>query len=63
MSGTVPQDLLEILVCPQCKGDLALHSSYPGQHEALDCAACALRYPIEDGIPVMLTEEALALPA
>ncbi len=60
MSGTVPGDLLEILVCPQCKGTLALRAS-GAEHTALDCAACGLRYPIEDGIPVMLVEEARPL--
>jgi uncharacterized protein YbaR (Trm112 family) len=62
MSGTVPGDLLEILVCPSCKGDLALQSS-GAEHEALDCAPCGLRYPIEEGIPVMLVEEARRLDA
>jgi uncharacterized protein len=62
MSGTVPGDLLEILVCPACKGDLALQAR-GDEHEALDCAACGLRYPIEEGIPVMLVEEARRLDA
>lgn len=47
-------ELLEILVCPHCKGDL-VHIVAP---EALDCPACRLRYPIRDGIPVMLVDEA-----
>lgn len=44
--------LLEILACPKCKHELAL------QGEWLVCASCRLRYPIRDGIPVMLVEEA-----
>lgn len=49
--------LLEILCCPACHGDLVLHKE--GDTEtALDCAACGLRYPIEDGIPVMLVDKA-----
>jgi uncharacterized protein YbaR (Trm112 family) len=56
----VPAELLEMLVCPQCKGDLALRSR-ERDHEALDCVGCGLRYPIEDGIPVMLVEEARPL--
>lgn len=47
-------ELLEILVCPQCKGDLH-HNAEP---ESLDCSACKLRYPVRDGIPVMLVDEA-----
>ena len=39
----------ELLVCPRCRGDLSLDPSRP----ALLCAACALVYPIVDGVPVM----------
>lgn len=46
--------LLEILVCPACRGELTVHPD----HSALDCPACALRYRVEDGIPIMLTDEA-----
>jgi uncharacterized protein YbaR (Trm112 family) len=60
MSGRVDAELLEILVCPQCKGTLALRSE-ANAHQALECSACALAYPIEEGIPVMLVEEALPL--
>jgi uncharacterized protein YbaR (Trm112 family) len=34
-----------------------------GEELSLDCAACRLSYPVEDGIPVMLAEEARAIPA
>lgn len=50
-------DLLEILACPQCKGDLEYRDAEP----ALLCYACRLRYRIEDDIPVMLIEEATPL--
>lgn len=46
--------LLEILACPKCKGDLELVVT----NDALDCRVCKLRYPIREGIPVMLIEEA-----
>lgn len=46
--------LLEILVCPKCKGDLE-HRTAP---ETLVCPACALEYEVRDGIPIMLIEEA-----
>jgi len=50
----ISDELLSILVCPQCKCDL----EYDRAAEKLICAACGLRYPIIDDIPVMLVEEA-----
>jgi uncharacterized protein YbaR (Trm112 family) len=47
-------ELLKILVCPQCKGDL----EYKTQENQLVCNACRLIYRIEDDIPVMLIDEA-----
>jgi uncharacterized protein len=47
-------ELLKILVCPACKGDL-VHDEAAGR---LTCDACRLRYRIVDDIPVMLVEEA-----
>jgi uncharacterized protein YbaR (Trm112 family) len=46
--------LLEILVCPKCKGDLEHRS----EGSSLVCRACKLAYPIRDDIPVMLEGEA-----
>jgi uncharacterized protein YbaR (Trm112 family) len=46
--------LLEILVCPQCKGDLA----YKSDEGQLICNTCRLIYPVQDDIPVMLIDEA-----
>jgi uncharacterized protein len=54
MSGVDPK-LLEILVCPLCKGKLLV------RREELVCKADRLGYPIKDGIPVMLEEEARTL--
>lgn len=51
---TVPRQLLEILVCPKCRGEL----DYREQESALLCRQCKLRYPVRDGIPIMLIEEA-----
>jgi hypothetical protein len=53
----ISQDLLEILACPKCKGDVTLTAA----GDALDCAACRLRYPIKDDIPIMLIDEAIKL--
>jgi uncharacterized protein YbaR (Trm112 family) len=50
----IPQDLLEILVCPACKKPL-LHRENP---EALKCNACKRVYPVRDNIPILLVEEA-----
>jgi uncharacterized protein YbaR (Trm112 family) len=49
--------LLEILVCPLCKGPLV----YRQPEQELICKADRLAYPIRDGIPVMLSEEARRL--
>ena len=57
MSGVDPK-LLEILVCPLCKGRLL----YRKQAHELICKADRLGYPVMDGIPVMLEEEARKLP-
>lgn len=46
--------LLEILVCPICKGPL----NYDRAQQELICHADKLAYPIRDGIPVMLVDEA-----
>jgi uncharacterized protein YbaR (Trm112 family) len=51
--------LLEILVCPVCKGPL----DYRKAAAELVCKPCRLAYPIKDGIPVMLEEEARQVPA
>ncbi len=51
--------LLEILVCPICKGKLV----YNPKASELLCPVDRLGYPIRDGIPVMLSEEARELPA
>jgi uncharacterized protein YbaR (Trm112 family) len=51
----ISKELLEILACPKCKGDLFLNLSGDG----LICKACRLLYPIKDDIPVMLIDEAL----
>jgi uncharacterized protein YbaR (Trm112 family) len=51
--------LLDILVCPNCKGPL-VHNKDPKE---LICKPCRLAYPIRDDIPVMLVEEARELPA
>ncbi|WP_321528225.1 Trm112 family protein [Sedimenticola selenatireducens] len=51
--------LLDILVCPLCKSKL----TYNKKAGELICKADRLAFPIHDGIPVMLEEEARSLPA
>jgi len=51
--------LLDILACPLCKGPLVHHRD----PAVLVCRADRLAFPIRDGIPVMLEEEAKSLPS
>lgn len=51
--------LLDILVCPICKGPL----HFKREAAELICSPCRLAYPIKDDIPVMLEDEARKLPA
>jgi uncharacterized protein YbaR (Trm112 family) len=53
---TLDKKLLDILACPKCKGDLA-YKDTPEQ-ESLTCSRCKLKYRVEDGIPIMLIDEA-----
>jgi uncharacterized protein YbaR (Trm112 family) len=46
--------MLEILACPACKGDV----EYNMRDEKIICVGCGLKYPVKDGIPVMLVDEA-----
>jgi uncharacterized protein len=50
--------LLDILVCPICKGNLEYHKA----EAELVCKPCRLAFPIRDDIPVMLEDEARQLP-
>ena len=47
----ISQELLEILACPACKTPVRLEAGF------LACDVCGRRYPIRDGIPIMLIEE------
>jgi len=54
----IDKELLEILACPKCKADVRLDEA--AQRIICTSPTCGLRYPIRDGIPVMLIEEAEA---
>ncbi|RUM39369.1 MAG: Trm112 family protein [Desulfobulbus sp.] len=51
------QELLDIIACPQCKGEVTLNAEKNG----LICATCNLEYEIRDDIPIMLIEQAKRL--
>lgn len=59
-SMTLSPELLKILVCPKCKSALEHHAGPP---ESLVCRECRLVYAVQDGIPVMLIDEATPLDA
>ena len=48
----IREDLLEILACPACK------SAVIEKNDMIVCQTCHLKYPIRNGIPIMLIEEA-----
>ena len=54
---SLPPQLLSILVCPKCKGEL----EYREAESSLVCHRCALRDPVREDIPIMLLDEATPL--
>ena len=50
----VDAGLVELLVCPDCHGAV----EYKDRRGLIICTKCNLHYPVRDGIPVMLVEEA-----
>jgi len=56
MDAMLPQKLLDILVCPACRQPLAFRQSDAAQD--FRCAACKRVYPVRDGIPILLIDEA-----
>ena len=50
----IDKELLDILACPKCKGDIR----FSEEENGIICDACKLKYPIEDDIPVMLIDKA-----
>ncbi len=51
---TIDKQLLDVLACPKCKGNVKVE----GEKIVCQNPQCGLRYPIRDGIPVMLIDEA-----
>lgn len=56
----IDKQLLDILACPACKKPVEPAEARPGEDVQgwLTCTGCGLRYPIREGIPVMLVDEA-----
>ena len=54
---SISPELLEILACPKCKGDIYMNDSEDG----LICDHCKLLYEIRDDIPIMLIDEAKSI--
>ncbi len=50
----ITPELLDILACPSCKGALEPNAD----HSRLLCRHCGLNFPVRDGIPIMLIDEA-----
>ncbi|PQP34936.1 hypothetical protein C6A37_05150 [Desulfobacteraceae bacterium SEEP-SAG9] len=53
----ISKELLDILACPKCKGDIYLNATEDG----LICEKCKLLYEIKDDIPIMLIDEAKSI--
>jgi uncharacterized protein YbaR (Trm112 family) len=51
----VDRELLDILACPNCRGDVEYHEA---DNEIVCVGSCRYRYPVRDDIPVMLIDEA-----
>jgi uncharacterized protein len=55
----IPQELLDVLVCPACKKPLVLKD----EGKSLKCTECRRVYPVRDDIPIMLVDEAVIDPS
>jgi len=53
----INKELLDILACPKCKGNVHLNEKENG----IICDSCKLMYPVRDDIPIMLIDEAIPL--
>jgi len=52
-NNMIDKKLLDLLACPACKGKVGL------EQEKIVCRQCGRKYPIKDGIPIMLIEESI----
>ena len=56
----IPEELLKLIVCPQCKGELE-YKTENEKNEWLICHKCRLRFPVVDDIPVLRLDKAESL--
>jgi len=54
---SIDRELLDILACPKCKGNVHLNE----EEDGIICDSCKLKYPIRDDIPIMLIDEAIPI--
>ena len=54
---TINKELLDILACPKCKGNVHLNE----REDGIICDSCKLMYSIRDDIPIMLIDEAIPI--
>lgn len=59
MAVQLDEQLMEILACPADHAPLRLGTVADPEADVLTCTSCGLRYPVVDGIPVLLADEAL----
>lgn len=57
---SLTEEIISILACPKCQGDLKLICQNGGEC-GLACASCRLVYPVRNGIPVLLGEDAVTV--
>ncbi|WP_447646360.1 Trm112 family protein [Nocardioides zeae] len=58
MSASIDPTLRRIVVCPNCRGELVDGPAGTGAGDELVCVDCGYAYPVRDGIPVLLVDEA-----
>jgi uncharacterized protein YbaR (Trm112 family) len=58
MSSTLDKELMEIVRCPACLGTFADPSPQGSAPEELSCTGCGNVYPVRNGVPVLLVDEA-----
>jgi len=51
----IEKKILEVLACPKCKSKLVINDG----EDNLSCLTCNVAYPIKDGVPILLSEEAI----
>jgi uncharacterized protein YbaR (Trm112 family) len=58
---SIPAEIRALLACPRCRG--VLRDALQSGNAMLVCEACAVAYPVAEGIPVLLAERATSWPA